>query len=584
MISQFVSGIFKIILLEAAIALLFIDRIAPDRFPRAQRWALSILAGLMVFAWCNYGELQGGGVSVLYVLTVIPLAVGLSWLFGAALSAEPTARMKKFRAKVKKTFHRGVHAPVALVLAVFIAWGWVWAGHQMRVIPLVHRWEQFHFYLGAKYQREIGWFDLYKAIAIADRESVNVLSNVQTIRDTATFDQVPFNTAFADTDRIHGNFTPERWTEFKADWMTMVRTWGGNWEQMVNDHGNSNSPAWSIIANPITRLVPLSAVNQSYLGWLDQLLMLFLWLFLFETFGRRLACIGLIIWATPPIVFGYLGGSFLRWDWIFAVGMAAAFMKRGRWATSGAFFAYAVASKLFPLVFGVALALKVLPEAVKKRALEARYVRFIAGAAICGVLLFGVSTAMFGFGAWKEYQHRIATAQVEKYYPIQYSLKTVYLQIATLGETALADTIFPTEIQQARYDVDAKDHRIGLLVAQLLFTFAVFLLVRRATDVEAFLVGPLLVFTWLTVNMYYWNMLGLLALGLASRRGRATFGMLVGLHLLFIEYYVYQHLNHGFSEAYSVAFLMCFWILGFAAWEWWSGRKAVAAQAAVAAG
>ena len=36
------------------------------------------------------------------------------------------------------------------------------------------------------------------------------------------------------------------------------------------------------------------------------------------------------------------------------------------------------------------------------------------------------------------------------------------------------------------------------------------------SDVEAFTLGPLLVFTWLTVNMYYWNMLGLLALGAAA--------------------------------------------------------------------
>jgi hypothetical protein len=584
MISHFVSGIFKIILLEASVALLFIDRIAPDRFPRAQRWALAFVAGLMVFTWSNFGGLQGAGVSVLYILTIVPLALGLSWLFGAGLSAEPTAWMKKFRARVKKSFHRTVHAPVAIVLAVLLAWGWVWSGHQLHAIPLVHRWEQFHFYLGAKYQREIGWFDLYKAVVIADRETVNVLSNVQTIRDTATFDQVPIGTAFAESDRIHSNFAPERWKEFKEDWMAMVRTWGGNWEQIVNDHGNSNSPAWSIIAYPITRLVPISAENQSYLGWLDMLLMLFLWLFLYETFGRRLACFALIIWAVPENTFGYLAGSFLRWDWLFAVGMAAAFIKRGRWATSGAFFAYAVASKLFPICFGVALALKVLPEVIKKRALDSRYVRFIAGAAVCGVVVVGLSSAMFGFSAWKEYEHRIATAQVEKYYPIQYSLKTVYLQLATLGDTALTEAIFPSEIQQARYDVDIKDHAIGYLVIRLLFTFAVFLLVRRATDVEAFLVGPLLVFTWLTVNMYYWNMLGLLALGLASRRARPTFSMLVGLHLIFMMFYLYQHLSHGFSEAYSVAFVMCFWILGFAAWEWWAGRKGAPAPAALAAG
>ena len=54
---------------------------------------------------------------------------------------------------------------------------------------------------------------------------------------------------------------------------------------------------------------------------------------------------------------------------------------------------------------------------------------------------------------------------------------------------------------------------------------------RSPNDIQAFTLGPLLVFIWLIVNMYYWNMLGFLALGDLKRhpekrgKGRAITGM-----------------------------------------------------------
>jgi hypothetical protein len=41
--------------------------------------------------------------------------------------------------------------------------GYCWLGVRNDSIAWVHQHEQFHFYFGAKYQKEVGWFDLYKA-------------------------------------------------------------------------------------------------------------------------------------------------------------------------------------------------------------------------------------------------------------------------------------------------------------------------------------------------------------------------------------------------------------------------------------
>ncbi len=119
---------------------------------------------------------------------------------------------------------------------------------------------------------------------------------------------------------VRGRFSNERWEEFKRDWVAMTRISPIDWSRAMLDHGNSNSPAWAMFAVPITKLIPITREGQALIGWLDMLLMLGLWLVVWQTFGHRIASIGLFMWAVPPIVFDYLAGSFLRWDWLFAIG------------------------------------------------------------------------------------------------------------------------------------------------------------------------------------------------------------------------------------------------------------------------
>jgi hypothetical protein len=493
--NHFISGIIKITLLEAACAVLIIDRLidylAKDRFEQARQTAFAALAALSVFAFINFGQFHGTG-------------------------------------------------------------------------RLVHVWEQYHFYLGAKYQKEVGWFDLYKATLLADRESVNALAGVTQTRDVSTFELVSVDEALKDSARVRGQFSDERWAEFKSDWAKMSRE-PVNWRNVVSDHGNSNSPAWSVIASPIANLLPFNSVTQQILGALDFVLMGVLWWFIYRTFGTRVASIGLVIAASLPIVFNYLAGSFLRWDWVFAVGMAICFLKRERYATAGAFFGYAIATKLFPLFFGVALLAKAALEIIRSRKIPQKYLRFGVSAFATLALFVALSSAMFGSPkVWTEYKKRIDVARDEKYYPIQYSLRTVYLQVAESRPSEfLWAWAFPYEIKQARADVNLADHKVGFFAVQLLFTALIFLALVRADDVSAFTMGPLLVFTWLMVNMYYWNMLGFTALGLALRKERPPFFALLGLNVILGLYYLYQHTNHGFSEAYFVAVLLCVWVIGF---------------------
>jgi hypothetical protein len=572
--NHYISGIIKLALLEGAVALLLIDLVAAGKYARARAQAGAVLAGLMVFAWANYGALRPN-TSIGYVLLALPLVLACAWLVQAGFGDTFTDRMKAFRAR---TASFGGPKVASLALAAALAFGWVGQGLRTNSLDLVHPWEQFHFYLGAKYQREVGWFNLYKAALLADRESAHALDGVKTTRDLTTFDEVSVDVALQDQAQVRARFSNQRWEDFKADWATFTRVFPIDWTRVLNDHGNSNSPAWAILAYPLASLAPISLQSNSWLGWLDLLLMLALWLAVWQTFGPRVSAMGLLVWAAPPNVFNYLSGSFLRWDWLFATGLAAVFLKRGRYVVAGAFFGYAVASKLFPIFFGVALGLRALDEYRRTRTFRVEYRQFVIATVASGAACVGLAALMFGPDAWLEYAQRIQVAQVEKFYAIQYSLKTVWLQYAAGSWPVWAQGLFPAELMQARADVNLNDYALGLFAVRLVFTALIAQLIRRADDVEAFLLGPLLVFTWLTVNMYYWNMLGLLALGLMLRsdRQRPALALLIGLLAIFGCFYLYQHFNRGLTEGFMVATLLAGLIVGTSLWELRDAKRATA--------
>ncbi|MFT3708362.1 MAG: glycosyltransferase family 87 protein [Archangium sp.] len=712
--NHYIAGILKIALLEASVALLLIDVAAGEKYLTLRNRAHAVLTTLMVLAFCNYGALHPSNDPAM-LLTAVPIVllcgravafafdpkrqerfaafraaaaanpartergafvillvvVVMAWVWLHGLSFWPTAmavavagigarlvrRVASGELKIKESLTQSLLArakPIAVGLVLVSSFGWVAGGVLSNRALLIHQWEQFHFYLGAKYQREVGWFNLYKAVIVADRESINTLAQLQTTRDLSTFETVSVEEAIREPQAIKSRFTPERWNEFKNDWVQMSNLWRIDWTRIINDHGNSNSPAWAIVAGPLTRMVPLTMEGQAFLGWLDMILMLGLWLVIWQTFGHRAASVGLIVWAAPPIIFEYSTGSILRWDWLFAVGLAACFLKQKRYGWAGGAFGFALATKLFPLFFGVALGLKAFLDWRKTKKLAPEHFAFARSTLVAGAVTVGISTLMFGVDSWKEYAQRIQVAQVEKFYAIQYSFKSVYLQHAASPMTEWAQTIFPGALKQQANNVETckgsassfdgnscsielskcgdnksftlacngeactcsvsakqvdqftepgacnrakdlfrdrckfpTDYSGGLFIAQLLFTLVILVLIRRADDVEAFLLGPLLVFTWLTVNMYYWNMLGLMAVGLVMRSERknqkpALF-LAIGFHLAFMIYYVYQHLNRNISEGYAVAWIFTALITIAAIWEALAARGGDAAPEEAAA-
>jgi hypothetical protein len=442
------------------------------------------------------------------------------------------------------------------VIAVLALFSWTNYGALRGGGDLVHRWEQYHFFFGSKYLPEIGYFNLYKATILADRESAHAIGFVHTTRDLTTFDEQPVEAALANAAEVRGAFSDARWAEFKRDWSTIARG-SANWAQVMADHGNSGSPAWAIFAAPIARLFGIGPVGQRLMGLIDPLLMIVLFTLFFLTFGTRPTSVALVIFSMMPFCFDYLAGSLLRWDWLFALGLAMVLWTRDRPSGAGAAVGYAIASKLFPLLFAVGFGFWAAWEYLRTRKLDMRLFRFGAGAVAAIALSVAISSAMFGPRVWRGYEQRIAVAQHEHFYNNQFSFHTVFLQAAWSTPRELAwNWMLPSEVKAARPEVDEKPWRIRFFLLQLALTALVAFGLRHADPIEGIAIGPLLVYVWLVVNAYYWNMLALTALAWGLRFERDRLLPLLGLHVLLIWFYVYQHLSHGFAEGYFVGVMM----------------------------
>jgi len=442
------------------------------------------------------------------------------------------------------------------LIAVLALFSWTNYGALRGGGNLVHRWEQYHFFFGSKYLPEIGYFNLYKATILADRESAHAIGFVRTTRDLTTFDEIPVERALENAAEVRAAFSDARWAEFKRDWSTLAHD-GANWTQVMDDHGNSGSPAWAIFAAPIARICGIGPGGQRLMGLVDPLLMIILFALFFRTFGTRPTSVALVIFSMMPFCFDYLAGSLLRWDWLFALGLCLVLWTRARPVAAGALLGYAVASKLFPLFFGVGFAFWAAWEFVRTKKIDPRIPRFVAGAVAALALSVAVSSAMFGPRVWRGYRERIAVAQHEHFYSNQYSFKTVFLQAAWSTPREFANNwMLPGEVKASRPEVDVTPWRFTFFFLQLALTALIALGLRHADPIEAIAVGPLLVYVWLVVNAYYWNMLMLPALAWIARKKGDRLVPLLGLHAILIWFYVYQHLSHGFAEGYFVGLLL----------------------------
>lgn len=272
-----------------------------------------------------------------------------------------------------------------------------------------HPSETYHYYVGAKYFRELGYTGLYRCTAVADAEAGRGAEvRARYARDLATNRIVAAGELLRDPALCKARFTPERWRAFRRD----LRFFRGRlprerWHRTQVDHGYNATPAWGLVGGLLASAGPATAAQILMLRLLDPLLLAATGGAIAWAFGWRTLCVALLFWGTNyPAQYGWIGGAYLRQLELAALLVGICCLRRARPASGGALLAVATLVRIFPVVAFAGVGLRSLWACVERRRpwLSRDHRRF-AGAALAtaaiGVALS--SLAAGGLSAWKDF-------------------------------------------------------------------------------------------------------------------------------------------------------------------------------------
>ncbi len=443
--------------------------------------------------------------------------------------------------------------------------------------------EFFHYYVGAKYARELGYTRLYDAAVLVDREQ-GIVHRSPEITDLGALAGRPgpeykrLRDVYREEAAIRAPFTPERWRAFAGDVAFFRDQLDPQvWERELLDKGYNATPVWTSIGGLLAGAVPTSnAAGMRALAWIDVLLLALAFAAVGWAFGHRPMLFALAFYLTHYCTgHAHFRAAFLRTDWFTALVVAVCCLRRGFPAAAGALTAHAALSRVFPALF-VSWAVfqlawswlrrpRPVPQPCAGRTARqgpaAPLVRYLTGFALAAAVLFGASLVHGGgLAPWKEFASKIAEHD-ERPASDTVGFRNVFLWTAAFDES-----------QGQELRTRFEERRSWWWACQALFAATVAWVLREKPAHEALALGFALVYFAAAPAYYYYALLLvplLYCAGALERPARA-----IGLALLFGTSVYARAIHPGremtleFSFRLSVAFgLVVLFLLASAALE-----------------
>ncbi|WP_437681376.1 hypothetical protein [Sorangium sp. So ce131] len=404
----------------------------PARF-RAQARYGTVAVGIALFFYGLHRYIDEHARAV--DLTKVLIALG------AALCVFYEAQREGMRRPIAERWKRfvGVALGVAAIVSYF-------NGFRFGYPKYYHRWDQFHYYMGAKYFPEMGYDGLYKCALIAQDELGLVTYTNEDTGRQVRLDMakevrhpdkkirnlggdnllLPASEVLAHPEvcspnaapkegapvpaEARAHFTPERWEMFKRD-VQFFRTSSDKtyWEDMQKDHGYNPPPVWTIMGKFWADLHPASTTYLQFLASFDILYLLGMFAAIYWAFGWRVFSVAAIFWgcqASAP--FYWTGGAFLRQDWLFFLVLSACLIRKRYYKLAGASMVYAGLLRIFPglavigwlTVAGIYIA--------RHKRMARTHVQVLIGGVLAAAVLIPASIAVSGKDSYRQfYEHTL---------------------------------------------------------------------------------------------------------------------------------------------------------------------------------
>jgi hypothetical protein len=373
----------------------------------------------------------------------------------------------------------------------------------------LHIWDQFHYVIGSKYFPELGYDGLYAATAQAFEESDPAYVLPQRMRDLRSGQVVATASLAQFTREVRARFSNQRWDGFKSDATHFyIRP------DIYLDNGYLGTPADAAIERLFTAHLPFRQRTAMLFAMLDVCLLALAGLAIYRVFGLEvLAAASLIFGLGYCSRFFWVGGAFLRDDWLAALVFCAAALEGRRGKLAGAALAYAVCTRIYPVL--MLLPLGAFAWSQRRQGAPVPWMNFALGFVSAGALLVMAGCLVgHGPGIWLEsaeklLQHGAIVAPNAIGLRIPLSATLANLR----GELLDPSTLYAYADISRDYAQTAHKHLVPIILATAVFLgFALRAAWHSRNAVTALVIGIAVMYALTTPMCYYGTYFTLLAL------------------------------------------------------------------------
>jgi hypothetical protein len=537
----------RLVALSVAVGLLAVVVVAAGfRTPTVARW-LGLPAGSMVEKSLSW--IKGG------------IALAAAWL-----SVYEGRRITENK-RVSPKWVKGVAITLAVLgIGAYFRFG------DLGYSNYYHRWEFFHYYLGSKYDRELGYERLYLCTAVAqiDLGQGNEV-RARKFRDLSEDVLAPTQAAVDHPEACRNRFTPERWESFKQD-VKFFRSSSNiqYWNDMQKDHGYNPPPVWTVAGHALASLRPASDGYLKVLACIDPLFFIGIFWAIYWAFGYRVFAVAAVFWGCQlPAEYFWTGGAFMRQDWLFFLVLSACLTRKRYFALAGAAFAYSTLLRVFPGILLAGWAVVAFTHLVKHKRMAPSHLRVLAGGVVATVLLVSISIGVAGKEAYPEFYKHI---QVHNHTPLtnNMGLATILAQSPSgrmkyVRDEKLLDAFGPWK-QMRREQLNAfRPLHVIMLVALVIAFIHVVRRIKLLWIAQALALG--IVISAVEITCYYYTIFILAAFLTRHRRGLEQWVLCIaGVSQLLV---VNRYMSYYYDDRYtwqSVLFCVFSASLIFAYW------------------
>ncbi len=414
--------------------------------------------------------------------------------------------------------------------------------------PYWHHSDQFHYYMGAKYFRELGYAGLYKCTVVAQDQigtvelreegsgrsfrldmSKEVRQPEKKIRNLGGDNLLmPVTEVLEHPEHCTSRFSPARWNAFKEDVIFFRITSDKQyWEDMQKDHGYNPPPVWTILGSFFANLHLANDRYMQFLASLDVVYLAGTFALIWWAFGWRVFVVAAIFWGCQALApLSWTAGAFLRYDWFFYLVASTCFARKRYFTFAGASMVYASLLRIFPGLVVIGWLTVAGAFLIRHKRLAKSHRQALVGGVLAAAVLIPLSLTVAGPESYRQfYKH---TLEVHDRTPLTNHMGLRVLVSYNVGSTGASGrmkyTVDPSRTdpfeawKRMRIERYEKYKWVAFAIVSLSLVFFIYTVGRIRLLWVAGCLGQVFIILLSQLTSYYYLFLVLSALLTRARR------------------------------------------------------------------